>query len=81
MARERQTVVDQEPWGSIPPLPFQSLGNFVYPILPVSFHLVYMPGQVKDPTQGNGKNLLWTHSGFNLKKTLEVLLDSTRTCR
>ena len=24
------------------------------------FYLVLMPGEVKDPTQGNGKYLLWT---------------------
>ena len=25
------------------------------------FYLVPQPGEVKDPTQGNGKYLLWTH--------------------
>ena len=50
-------------WGSKP----QSLVNFVYPILPVSFgrgkkpvdpfYLGPMPGGVKDPTQGNRKYL------------------------
>ena len=25
------------------------------------FYLVPIPGEVKDPTQGNGKYLLWTH--------------------
>ena len=58
--------------GSKPPPPFQSFSNFVYPTLPVFFsektvkavgplYLVFMPGEVKDPTQGNGKYLLWTH--------------------
>ena len=63
-------------WGSRPPLPFQSLGNFVYPTLPASFgrdnkavgpfYLVSVPGEVKDPTQGNGKTLLWTHKAGDL---------------
>ena len=62
--------------GSIPPPLFQSLGNFVHPTLPVSFerdcktfrpfYLVSMPGEVKDPPQGNGKNLLWTHRASDL---------------
>ena len=30
------------------------------------FYLASMPGEVKDPTQRNGKNLLWTHRAGNL---------------
>ena len=30
------------------------------------FDLVSMPGEVKDLTQGNGKNLLWTHRAGDL---------------
>ena len=62
--------------GSKPPPPFRRLGNFVHSTLPVSFgrdsktfspfYVVSVPGEVKDPTQGNGKNLLWTHRASNL---------------
>ena len=62
--------------GSKPLPPFRRLGNFVHSTLPVSFrrdsktfspfYLVSVPGEVKDLTQGNGKNLLWTHRAGNL---------------
>ena len=67
-----EQTVDQVDGGSIPPLLFRRLGNFVHPTLftPLClclsedaqkavgpFYLVSMPGEVKDPMQGNGKNL------------------------
>ena len=35
------------------------------------FYLVSMPGEVKDPMQGNGKNLWWTHWLTLEKDTLQ----------
>ena len=57
---ERRTV-NRADSGSIPPTagPFRNLGNLIHPTFETlkagsPFHLVSMPGEVKDPTQGRG---------------------------
>ena len=78
---ECRTFRSRGPGFKSPPS-FRSLGNFVYPTLPVSFgrdskavgpfYLVSMPGEIKDPTQGAGKYLLWTPLRFLRRKTLNI---------
>ena len=71
---------------------FLNLSNFIYPTLSVSFgrdtklvglfYLMSMPGEVKDPTQENGKNLSWTHRADILdlpKKHIGAALAAAKT--
>ena len=72
-------TVSREDQGLSQPLPFRNLGNFVHPTLPVPFGRdtkSCWSGEVKHPTQGNGKKLSWTHRAncLDLQKPLWALL-------